>query len=82
MYIVYVLLSLRNNKSYVGVTSKLPIKRLHEHNIGKVDWTRNNRPFKLIYYESYYCKKDALHREKFLKTGQGRRLKQLICRYY
>jgi len=82
MFFVYILKSLRNNKSYVGSTSKLPTTRMAEHNIGTNKWTRENGPFKLVYYERYYYKKDALHREHFLKSGQGRKLIKIILKYY
>lgn len=78
VYFVYVLKSLVNNSSYVGVTNKEVGVRLAEHNGGQNRWTRKYRPYKLIYYESYYCKKDACHREKFLKSGLGNRLVRLI----
>ena len=78
MYYVYVLLSLINNSSYVGVTSKEVEDRLLEHNFGQNQWTRKYKPYKIVYYESYYCRKDALHREKFLKSGVGNKLVKLI----
>lgn len=34
MYYVYVLKSLKNNKKYIGSTSKSPKERLKEHNNG------------------------------------------------
>lgn len=78
MYFVYILSSKKSNKTYVGYTSKIVGKRLAEHNIGSNKWTSANKPFCLIYYESYYCKEDALHREKFLKSGIGNKLVKLI----
>jgi putative endonuclease len=82
MYFVYLLRSLKNQKSYVGVTGKLPDTRLEEHNLGSNQWSRQNKPFELFYYESYYCKKDAVHREKFLKSGVGNKLVKLIITNY
>jgi len=82
MFFVYLLRSHKNKKHYIGSTSKLPNKRLNEHNLGSNKWTRNNKPFDLLYYESYYYKKDAIHRENFLKTGVGRKLVKLIVKYY
>lgn len=74
MYYVYVFKSLRTDKRYVGYTSKLPELRLQEHNDGKSKWTFGHRPFKLVYSESYDNKTTAIKREKFLKTGDGRKL--------
>ncbi|MFH1551500.1 MAG: GIY-YIG nuclease family protein [bacterium] len=78
MFHVYVLKSLKNNKMYVGCTSKKPEIRLVEHNSGSNKWTRANNPFVLIYKESYGDKTIALKRESFLKSGQGRKFLDLI----
>jgi putative endonuclease len=48
------------------------MKRLHEHLNGSNQWTRQNGPFEVIYEEQYTSKTEALQREKFLKSGQGR----------
>jgi len=82
MYYVYILQSQKNEKSYVGCTGKLPEIRLNEHNVGTNQWTKVNGPFKLIYYESYMCKTDALRREKFFKSGLGRKLKEIIIKFF
>ena len=78
MFVTYILQSLKNGKSYVGMTEKDPTVRLKEHNIGRTTWTRSNRPFKLVYFEKFVCKQDALLREKFLKSGVGNRLVRVI----
>ena len=72
MWYVYVLQSLKNKKLYTGLTSNLK-RRLEEHNkkIGG-KYTRNNSPFKLIFYEAFLNKKDAVKNELFLKSGYGR----------
>ena len=73
MAIVYVLKSRRNGKRYVGCTSKRVEVRLKEHNSGSNQWTRQNGPFDLVYYEEFVCLKEARQRERFLKSGQGRK---------
>jgi len=73
MYYVYVLKSLKNGKRYIGFTSKQLIARLKEHNTGSNKWTRENGPFINIYSEEYKIKTEAMKREKFLKSGQGRK---------
>ena len=72
MYYVYFLL-LSNNDIYKGSTGDVG-RRVTEHEDGKVESTRKYRPLKLIGYEAYVLKSDALRREKFLKTTEGRRL--------
>ncbi len=58
-------------KSYVGQTDDLN-RRLTEHNKGQVSSSKPFIPYRLIHYEVYYLKSEALVREKFLKTGKGR----------
>jgi putative endonuclease len=72
VFYVYVLRSLKNSKRYVGYTSKVPSEKLAEHNGGATRWTRQNRPFALIYHETFSDAKVARQREIFLKSGQGR----------
>lgn len=72
MYYVYVLKSKLDNKFYVGYTVNLK-KRLRQHNDGKVTSTHNRIPLELIYYEACVNQKDALHREKYLKTAWGKK---------
>ena len=48
-------------------------RRLHEHNqeiLGK--FTKGKGPWILIYHEEFATRKEALIREKELKTGKGR----------
>jgi putative endonuclease len=78
-YFVYILKSLKSDKVYVGYTSRLK-DRILEHNIKNNLWTSQNKPWKMIYYESFTCKKCALEREKFFKTGYGRNLINCIIR--
>jgi len=73
MYYLYVLRSLKNKKRYTGITSQSPSERLREHNSGKNAYTRLNRPYEIVYFEEVKDQKVALIRERFLKTGQGRR---------
>lgn len=70
MYYVYVLQSLKDHEWYIGFTEDIG-RRVEEHNSGKNSSTKNRVPFKLIYYEAYLNKSDALGREKFLKSGSG-----------
>ena len=73
MFHVYVLKSIKNNKRYVGQTSKDVLARLSEHNSGCNKWTRENKPFELKHSETYDTRTEAIKREHFLKSGQGRR---------
>ena len=57
---------------YIGYTADLK-ERFTDHNNKKGgDFTSKNGPWKLLYYEAYYAKKDAQNAEKYYKTGAGR----------
>jgi putative endonuclease len=71
MNYVYVLKSKKDLKRYIGLTNNLQI-RVSFHNDGKVESTKNRRPFELIYYEEIEDRTEAARREKFLKSGKGR----------
>ena len=71
MYYTYVLQSEVDNQFYVGYTKNLKL-RFEKHNNGYMTSTKNRRPLKLIYYEACLKQKDALKREKYLKTWHGK----------
>lgn len=71
-YYTYVLESKKDNKLYIGWTNNLE-KRLKDHNNKKVDSTKNRIPLNLIYFEACLSKQEAIKREKYFKTGFGRR---------
>ena len=71
MYFVYMLATKRLDKfiSYVGYTNNLE-KRIRTHNNGKgAKFTRGNK-WKLIYYEIFSNKTNALKREYSLKNDR------------
>ncbi len=71
IFYVYVLQSLTCGIFYTGYTSDLQ-KRIERHNNSMNIYTKNREPWKLIYYEVYLSRSEAMKREKFLKTGKGR----------
>lgn len=73
MYCVYVLKSLKDGIRYVGQTSKPADVRTLEHNRDKSRFTRGHQPWQLVYSEQYSTRAEAATREKFLKSGQGRK---------
>ena len=80
-FYTYVLRSEKDHKHYVGYTRNL-LKRLDEHNKGKVDSTKNRLPLKSIYWEGCLNQQDATGREKYLKTAWGKRyIKNRIKNY-
>ena len=72
MYYTYILRSQKNGRYYTGSTQNVE-KRLSEHNAGASASTRYTRPFVLIHREAFPARRDAVRRERFLKTGVGRK---------
>ena len=70
-FYLYVLLSQKDDKFYIGTTNNLKA-RLDRHNRGNVKSTSKRLPVKLIYYEVYKYKSDALRNETYYKTTKGR----------
>ncbi|MCI1944935.1 GIY-YIG nuclease family protein [Clostridium luticellarii] len=66
MNYVYIL-KCRDGTFYTGYTNNLK-KRIKTHNSGKgAKYTRGRIPVKLVYFEEYTSKKEALHREYVIK---------------
>lgn len=81
MFYVYLLQSQKDGKNYTGFTNDLR-KRFNQHNGNLVFSTKGRGPFKLIYYEACLHRYDAIAREKYLKTGMGKRyLKNRLKRF-
>ncbi|RAR51082.1 GIY-YIG nuclease family protein [Flavobacterium lacus] len=71
-FVVYILYSEKFDKTYVGFTTSL-IERFKSHNeLATKGSTIKFRPWKVVYLEFYNSKTEALNREKWLKTGNGR----------
>ena len=81
MFYVYVLHSLEDHGLYIGFTTNLK-KRIAEHENGASFATKYRGPWKLIYYEAYLQQVGALGREKYLKSGAGRRFLRTQLRHY
>ena len=82
IYWVYIIQNSNDFSWYIGFTADLQ-RRINEHNQKKSPYTsRKIGKWKLIYAELYRDKKDALGREKFLKSGSGRKfIKKQIANY-
>lgn len=65
MFYVYIL-KLKTGNLYIGYTNNLE-RRLSQHKNGESTYTKPRRPLKLVYYEAYLSKKDAIIRERRLK---------------
>jgi len=72
MFYTYLLQSEKDGNFYAGFTKDLKL-RFEQHNKGQVESTKDRGPFKLIYYEACLKQEDALKRESYFKTYNGKR---------
>ena len=72
MFYVYVLYSKNYNRQYVGMSQNVE-ERLTSHNKGEVTSTRPYRPWIILHKEEFESRYEARNREKYLKSGAGRR---------
>ncbi len=78
MWYVYILYSKRLDKYYVGITDNLEW-RLERHNQGWGRFTKGGIPWKLVFFEKYSTKQEALKRERIIKRRKsGKYLESLI----
>ncbi len=81
MFYTYVLRNKKDKRWYTGCTNDLR-KRFKEHNEDQNDSTKGRGPFEIIYCEICLNEHDAYTREKYLKTGMGKRyLKNRLKRF-
>ena len=69
-FFVYILQSLKDNRFYIGQTNDLN-DRIKRHNAGQVSATRNRKPLKIVYTETFATRSEAMQREKYLKSLKG-----------
>ncbi len=63
---VYMIKSIKDNSYYVGI-SEDPIRRLKEHNSGKLKRTAKNKPHKIVFIKEHLDYKKARIHEIWLK---------------
>ena len=68
MFFVYMLRSQFEDWFYVGMTNDT-MKRLSQHNAGKVRSTKARRPYTIVYTEEYKTKTEARKRELEIKNN-------------
>jgi putative endonuclease len=80
MFFVYVLHNPSSGGHYTGFTSDL-VQRLGQHNSGITKSTKNRGPWELVHSEEFATRAEAMHRERFLKSGKGcEELKRILVR--
>ena len=72
MQYVYIIQSINfPDKIYIGYSANLK-SRLEKHNTGSSIYTKNHKPWQLIFYCCFKDKSKALNFEKYLKSHSGR----------
>jgi putative endonuclease len=77
MFYVYLLQSDVDSTFYVGYTENLE-QRLEQHNNGESKYTSRKAPWKLVYFEHFETKSEALKRELFLKKQRNKEFYQRL----
>ena len=73
MWYTYLLSNKQNGYWYTGVTNDLR-KRFKQHNDKlRKGWAAKRDPYTLMYYEACHDEDDARAREKYLKSGMGKK---------
>ena len=77
-YCIYILTNKNDSVLYVGITNNLT-RRIWEHKSKLIEgFTKKYNVDKLVYFESFDNTKDAIKREKQLKTGSRKKKIELI----
>jgi putative endonuclease len=67
MYFVYIIESEKDGSYYVGSTQDLD-ERIQRHNQGRSKYTKNKRPWRLLYFEEFPDRSSATARENQIKN--------------
>ena len=71
MITVYVIRSITSGKLYTGQTANIE-RRFEQHQSGASRYTRGKGPWEIVLTENHATLREAMQRERFLKSGQGR----------
>jgi putative endonuclease len=69
---VYVLFSPSFNRIYIGYSADVQARIKSHNELAVKGWTVKFRPWLLVHEESFLTKKEAMTREKQLKSAKGR----------
>jgi len=78
-YYFYVLQSSKDGSLYKGSAENIEI-RLAQHNSGKTKSLKHRIPFKMVYFEEFSTREEALAREKWSKSLQGGKVLRELLR--
>ena len=70
-YHVYILQSQKDQSYYIGTTGELS-QRVDRHNQGRSKYTKQKRPWNLVYMEEYPDRSGAMKREYAIKRRKSK----------
>ena len=80
MFYTYILQSINFGKYYIGQTLDVNL-RLIRHNKGGSRWTNKFKPWKLVYFEEFETRAEAVRWERYLKSLKDKSIiKKLVSR--
>jgi putative endonuclease len=71
-FFVYILQSMKDFSFYVGQCNDLD-KRMSKHYDGMSKYTATKRPWRLVYFEMYNSRSDAIKRENQIKKMKSKK---------
>ncbi len=71
-FFVYIIQSKKDFSFYIGQTSDLD-SRLNKHNEGLSKYTSSKIPWKLVYFEMYSTRAEAIKREQEIKLKKSKK---------
>ena len=76
-FFVYIIQSKKDGSYYIGQCDDLDC-RLSKHNDGFSKYSCSKRPWKLVYFELYASRSEAILREKQLKAKKSRKFLEYL----
>ena len=72
MYTVYIIYSATLDRYYIGYTGDLMVTRLRKHLANHKGFTGKQADWTVVYTEDYLNKKEAMQRERQIKSWKNR----------
>lgn len=72
MFYLYILQSEKNGRFYIGSCEDIDA-RLARHNAGATTSTKSGRPWKVVYFEEFSTRSEAIKRENEVKVKKSRK---------
>ena len=80
-FVVYILKGDKNDNHYIGQTASFK-DRMIKHLNKEVKSTKSMGELRLIYFEIYDTRTEAMRRERFLKTCKGYRIRHELIKKF